>query len=182
VLFNACVSLLIFLSTWPISESVVLKSCNIIVLGSICVFMSSCVCFIKLSHLTFGVYRFTIAITSQWILPFIAMKRPSLFPLILVWVLLCQIMFSCVCFIKLSHLTFGAYICTIVIASQWILPFITMKRLSLFPLILVWVLFCQSWVLVFLIALGFISLQYLFPSFTLKMFLSLLVMCTSSRQ
>jgi hypothetical protein len=57
------------------SESVVLKSPTIIVLGSIYAYKSSSVFLMKFGVPTIGVYILTTVISSWWIIPFINMKR-----------------------------------------------------------------------------------------------------------
>jgi hypothetical protein len=74
-----------------IVESVVFKAPTIILLGSICAFIYSSVCVIKLGALMFIVYMFIIVTFLWWIVPFINMKWLSLSLLILVWSLFCQI-------------------------------------------------------------------------------------------
>jgi hypothetical protein len=77
VLFNSEVSLLIFLSWWPIYWCEwSIKVTTIIV--SLCDFMSHGVCFMKLGVPTFSEIMFTLVMSSWWIVAFIDMKWPSL--------------------------------------------------------------------------------------------------------
>jgi hypothetical protein len=59
-----------------IGDWVTLKSPTVIVLGSVCIFMYSSICLMKLAAPTLGAYRLTIVISSLYIAPAISMRWP----------------------------------------------------------------------------------------------------------